>query len=187
MDYRRNAPVLGLLLGLLFGASAEAMPVKCRPMADSIPIRNTTPLLVVDGQVKGDVTAPGPDSTAIAGIKREEILYLSAICLVITEAGVKVKRGAIAVITRAGAVQFMKSQLQGLVDQQEEYRARTGEYARNLSNLEFVATRAPLVIDMQGSRGGWSANVTLAGVPTSCGVKVARAVTGRAAPAVLCN
>jgi hypothetical protein len=187
MNYRRNAAAASLLLGLLFGGSAEAMVVKCRPTADSIPIRNTTPLLVVDGQVKGDVPAPGPDSTAIGGIKRDEILGFYVICLQITEAGVRVRRGAVSVITRAGAVQFMKSQLQGLVDQQEEYRARTGEYARNLSSLEYVETRAPLVINMQGNGGGWTANVSLAGVPTGCAVSVRRAVTGRAAPAVICT
>jgi len=51
-------------------------------------------------------------------------------------------RAAVALITKAGAVQFMKSQAEGLVHQQEEYRARTGEYARNLASLEFVATRS---------------------------------------------
>ena len=186
MNYRRNAAVFGLLLGPLFGGSAEAMVVKCRPMANGVPIRNTTPLLVVDGQVKGDLPAPGPDSSAIGTIKRDEILRVDVICLEIIEAGVKVRRAAISVITKAGAVQFMKSQLQALVDQQEEYRARTGEYAPNLSSLEYVETRAPLVISMHGNGGGWSASVSLAGVPHGCAVAVGR-VTGRAAPAVICH
>ena len=181
----RNAAIFSLLLGPLLGGSAEAMVLKCHTTPDGIPIRNTPPLLVVDGVVKGDLPAPGPDSTAIGTIKREEILRIDVVCLEVTEAGVKVRRGAVSVITKAGAVQFMKSQLQGLVDQQEEYRARTGEYARNLSSLEFVAIRAPLLIDMQGGPGGWSADVTLAGVPTGCRVAV-RASTGRAAPAVVC-
>jgi hypothetical protein len=169
----------------MLGGSAEAMVLKCRTTPNGIPIRNTPPLLVVNGEVKGDVPAPGPDSTAIGTIKREEILRVDVVCLEVTEAGVRVRRGAVAVITRAGAVQFMKSQLQALVDQQEEFRARTGEYARNLSSLEFVAIRAPLLINMQGGGGGWSANVTLAGVPTGCRVAVS-ASTGRAAPAVIC-
>ena len=187
MTHPRNAAVSILLLGLLFGGSAEAMVVKCQPTADSVPIRNTRPLLVVDGQVKGDLPASGPDSSAIGGIKREEILRLDVVCLEVTESGVKVRRGAVMVITKAGAVQFMKLQLQGLVDQQEDYRARTGEYARNLSSLEVVPARAPLVIAMQRRGSGWSANESLAGVPTTCGVAVARAVTGRAAPAVICT
>jgi hypothetical protein len=155
-------------------------------MASGVPIRDTTPLLVVDGQVKGDLPAPGPDSTAIGTIKREEILRVDIVCLEITEGGVRVRRGAVAVITKAGAVRFMKSQLQGLVDEQEEYRVRTGEYARNLSSLEYVALRAPLVIAMQGGAGGWSARVSLAGEPRGCSVAV-RAVTGKAAPAIICQ
>ena len=186
MNYGRNAAVLSLLVGLLSGGSANAMVVKCQPTADGIPIRQTTPLLVVDGEVKGDLPAPGPDSTAIGTIKREEILWLNVVCLEIIEAGVKVRRAAVAVITKAGARQFMKLQLQGLVDQQEEYRARTGEYARNLSSLDYVAIRAPLVIDMQGGAWGWSANVSLPGAPWGCGVSV-RAVTGKAAPVTFCE
>lgn len=186
MNYLRNAVALTLLFGPLLGGSAEGMVLKCETTASGIPVLNTRPLLVVDGVVKGDLPAPGPDSSAIGAIKREEILRLDMVCLEITEAGVRVRRGAVAVITRAGAVQFMKSQLQGLVDQQEEFRARTGEYAPNLSSLEFVEIRAPLLINMLGGRGGWSASVTLAGVPTECGVAV-RTSTGRAAPAVICR
>jgi len=186
MDYRRNAAVFSLLPGLLFGGSAEAMVVKCQTTAGSIPVVNTRPLLVVDGQIKGDLPAPGPDSTAIGTIKREDILRLDVVCLEFTESGVKTRRAAVSVITKAGAVQFMKSQLQALADEQEEFRARTGEYARNLSSLEFVAIRAPLVITMVGAGGGWSATVSLAGVAIQCGVAV-HATTGKAAPVVLCQ
>ena len=187
MTYRRYAAVFCVLLGVLFVGSAEAMVVKCHSMSDGIPTRNTPPLLVVDGVMKGDVPAPGPDSTTIGAIKQEEILRLDVICLEVTEAGVKVRRGAVAVITKAGAVQYMKLELQGLARQQEEFRTRTGEYARNLSSLDLVPTRSPLVIDMGGNRGGWSASATLAGVPTTCRVGVGRATTGKAAPVVICT
>ena len=186
MNYVRNAAILSLLLRPLLGGSAEAMVLKCQTTPSGIPALNTTPLLVVDGKVMGDVPPPGPDSTAIGTIKREEILRVDVVCLEVTEAGVRVRRGAVSVITKAGAVQYMKSQLQVLVDQQEEYRKRTGEYARNLSSLEYDAIRAPLVINMGGGRGAWSANVTLAGVPIECGV-AAYATTGRASPVVLCQ
>lgn len=185
MDYRRNAVVFSLHLGLLFGGSAEAMVVKCETTPDGIPVRNTRPLLVVDGVVKGDFPPPGPDSSAIGTIKREDILRIDVVCLEITESGVKVRRGAVAVITRAGAVQFMRSQLLALADQQEKFRARTGEYARNLSSLELVAIRAPLLIDMQGGAWGWSAHASLAGVLSECQVGV-RASTGKGAATVVC-
>lgn len=186
MNYLRNAVVLSLLFGPLLGRSAEAMVLKCETTPGGIPVLNTRPLLVVNGEVKGDLPAPGPDSSAIGTIKREEILRVDVVCLEVTEAGVRVRRSAVAVITKAGALQFMKSQLQALVDQQEEYRAKTGGYARNLSSLEFVPIRAPLVINMGGSGGAWSATVSLAGVPIECGV-AAYATIGRAAPVVLCQ
>ena len=183
MNHRRSAALGSLLLGLVLSGSAEAMVLKCEP--DGTTIRNTRPLLLVDGQVKGDLPAPGPDSTAIGTIKADEILRVDMLCLEITEAGASVMRDAVSVITKAGALQFMKSQLQGLVDQQEEYRKRTGEYARNLSSLDYVETRAPLVIDMSGGGGGWAASVSLAGVLQRCGVSV-RSVTGKSAPAIIC-
>lgn len=191
MNYVRKAVVLTLLFGPLLCESAEAM-VKCRDTPGGIPIRNTTPLLLVDGKVLGDAPkasngATGYDSSAIAGIKREEILAIHVVCLEIMEAGVRVGRSAIAVITRAGAVSFMRSHLEALVNEQEAYRARTGAYARDLTSLAFFVSRAPLPIEMQMREGGWSAKVALAGVPTGCQVVVESAATGGSAPTVACE
>lgn len=193
MNYLRKAVVLSLLFGPLLGGSAEAM-VKCRDTPGGVPIRNpTTPLLVIDGKVMGDLpraanAASGDDSSSIVGIKREEILSFTVVCLETMEAGARVRRGAIAVITRAGAVSFMRSHLQALVHEQEAYRARTGGYARDLTSLGFFATRAPLPIEMQMREGGWSAKVAVAGVSTGCQVVVVEsAATGGSAPTVACK
>ncbi|MGH9386751.1 MAG: hypothetical protein ACRD2N_20975 [Vicinamibacterales bacterium] len=186
MNCLRKAVVLSLLFSPLLGGSAEAM-VKCRATPGGVPIRNTTPLFVVDGKVMGDVPkAPRDDSTRIAGIKLDEILSVTVVCLEMMEAGVRVGRNAIAVITKAGAVSFMRSHLQALMHEQEAYRARTGNYARDLTTLGFFATRAPLPIEMHLKEGGWSAKAEL-GVFAACQVVVESAPTGGSAPTVACD
>lgn len=185
MNYLRKAVVLSLLFAPLLGGSVEAMVRKCKATPGGIPIRTTTPLLVVDGVVKGDApTVAGKDTGAIAGIKLVDVLAVTVVCLEIMEEGVRVGRSVIAVITKAGAMSFMRSHLQELVNQQEAYRARTGEYARDLTSLGFFATRAPLPIEMQMSERGWSAKVELA--PATCQVAVESAEPGGGAPAVAC-
>jgi hypothetical protein len=192
LDYHRIPLVLSLLFVPLLAGSADAMVRKCRDAPGGIPIRNTTPLLLVNGEEMGDLRpavdgASSLDIGSAVPIKREEILRIDVVCLEVVEAGVKTRRAAVAVITRAGAVPFMKSQLQALVHQQEEYRARTGAYAPNLTSLGFFATRAPLPIVMQLKEGGWSAKVELDGVTTGCQVVVEGTESAGGTPPVACG
>ncbi len=127
-------------------------------------------LLIVNGQVVGDLPPSPLPWTDHAGrtVETEDVLQLAVVCLEVMQGDEKVGRAVVAVTTKSGAPDFMRSHLEELAALQEEYRGKWGRYARTLEELDFFTTHAPLPIRLTADDAGWTASVELAPVPTTC-------------------
>jgi hypothetical protein len=160
---------------LLAVDSAYGVARKCTSTPSGIPVVNRDHLLVVAGKIIGDLDPRrgGVRSGHIAlddqiRVPREDVLRVDIVCLEVSEGGRTVGRSAVAVVTRTGAVSFMQAYLETLAELQQEYRAATGRYAKSLRELDFFNSRPPLPIELAANDDGWTAQVQLDGVATSC-------------------
>jgi hypothetical protein len=131
---------------------------------------------VVNGQILGTLGIEGrdprPGDVFINDVfpTSEDIVSINIICLEVSEGDRMVGRQAVAVVTKPGAVEFMRSHLQALSALQEEHRSLKGAYAESLLELNFFDSRAPLPIELTAHQDEWVATVELEGVNTSCQV-----------------
>ena len=155
---------------------SESSLRKCRETPNGIPVNVTEPILVVDGRIVGplNVRPDGAQSRVTLdpriAASPDDVVQVEIVCLEVTEGGAAVARAALAVITRQGAVGFMQSHLESLVQLQDRYHATHGTYAPSLTALAFFTSRAPLPITLTSSPDSWQASVQLNGVNTACRV-----------------
>ncbi len=180
-----------LIPALLLGRSADASARKCRATPGGTPVLNATPILIIDGVVKGEMKSPsgstGPELGIGLQVDSAEVASVSVVCLEFDEANRTVARSVVSVITKRGGESLMKSHLTALVQLQAEYQIRTGVYAASLATLGFFTSRVPLPIEMQVGTSGWSAKSVVKGVATECHVKVGAGVPENRAPLVICE
>ena len=177
MNHLWPLPVCLALVASLIGASvSEASARKCRTTRNGLPVDASAAVLVLNGQILGTLGIEGrdprPGDVFVSDVvpTSDDIVAINIICLEVSEGGRVVGRQAVAVVTRPGAVEFMRSQLQALSAVQEEHRTLKGAYAESLLELGFFDSRAPLPIELTAHHGGWVAKVELEGVTTSCQV-----------------
>ena len=161
------------IIALVIVSPAHADARKCSRTRNGLPVDVSKPLLVVDGEIVGDLPTEPAGQIAYTDhrgrtITAEDILRIDIVCLEVGEADRKVGRAAIAMTTKDGAIAFMRSHLESLVAVQEEYRTANGRYAMNLDDLDFFTTRAPLPITLTTDEAGWAATVELSPLTTTC-------------------
>jgi hypothetical protein len=93
-------------------------------------------------------------------------------CVDVKEGEQLVGRVSIDIVTKAGVVSTMRSQLQRLVERQDEHRARTTAFATDLAALGFFTGQEPAPIEMTVTDAGWSATARFNGSPAVCQVAV---------------
>jgi hypothetical protein len=94
-------------------------------------------------------------------------------CVDVKEGDRMVGRVSIDIVTKAGVVSTMRSQLQRLVERQDEHRARTTAFATDIAALGFFTGQQPAPIEMTVTDAGWSATARFNGSPAVCQVSVA--------------
>ena len=177
MNHIRPLPVCLALVVTLIGADlSDASVRKCSTTRNGLPVDASAAVLVVDGQIVGTLGVDGrdrrPGDVLLGEVvpSSDNVARIDIICLEVREGNRTVGRQAVAVVTKSGAVEFMKSHLQALSELQEEHRVSGGAYADNLLELAFFDSRAPLPIELTSELNGWTAKIELSEVGTSCHV-----------------
>jgi hypothetical protein len=123
----------------------------------------TIPFVAVDG-----VLVDGSETN----LDSMDILAMEVGCIMVQDGGRWVKYNGIAVVTRGGAVEFMRSYLDQVVVGQQAFRSVQGHYATDVLNLAFFASRPVFSsgIEMVVGDGRWTATMSFEDLETSCHV-----------------
>lgn len=128
--------------------------------------------LIVDGELRGEY-ATEEEATYPPS---EQILTMEVACLrALRSPDPRARQSAVVVITRRGAPRVLKSYLSDLVEAQADYRERTGEYAADLADLDFLATHITVPMEMSVGEAGWWAVATVPGSNSTCQVAIGSA------------
>jgi hypothetical protein len=158
MKHIRRACYIVAIALPLFSATAEGMERKCSVTPGGRPVlRGAPPLYVVDGIIIGE------ESDVTNFLTAEQIDRISISCVDVKAGDQMVGRVSIDVLTKAGVVSTMRSQLQRLVERQDEHRARTTAFATDLAALGFFTGQQPAPIEMTVTDAGWSATARFDG------------------------
>lgn len=129
-------------------------------------------VLIVDGELKGEFEM----GEQAAYPPSDEILRMETACLRATgSSDPSARQTALVIITKRGVPRVLKSYLGDLADAQAAYRARTGQYAADLADLDFLASHITVPMEMSVGEGGWWAVATVPGSNSTCHVAVGSA------------
>jgi hypothetical protein len=129
-------------------------------------------VLIVDGKIVGEYDMDAQAEYPPA----DQVVSVQMLCrLATTPTGSPAKQAAVVVVTRDGAPSLYRTYLVELVDEQQAYRERTGEFAPDLTTLGFFEQRLPLAIEMEATATGWSATLGGGEAETLCAVAVGSA------------
>ncbi len=167
MAFDRRAPSL-LALACLLAAAAPSRPAeaKCTPRPDA---EEDLPEIVriLDGEVVSDSSKFPPDD-----LDRVEVICWKAVERYF---GVRVRFGAILVLTKTGAADRTLAGLSRLISEQDRHLEKHGEYARDIGTLALYEAPPLAHIYMRVTEEGWTARVRHDFVPHLCFVFVGTA------------
>lgn len=164
---------LGLSVALLALATAPLeAAAKCGPRTGSPVLPGY--VFIVDGEVVGEFAMDEQPAYPPS----EQVLALRVTCLRARgDADPRARQAAVVVVTKQGAEKMLTSYLDDLVAAQEKHRASTGEYARELADLDFFSSHIEIPLQMDVGDGGFAATATLKGSDAACRVAVGSRAT----------
>lgn len=163
-------PLAGGLLTVSFALLAlAAAPTDAAAKCGATPGGTVLPgyVLIIDGELIGEFAMNEP----IAYPPAEQIVHSGVVCLRARGAAEpNTRQAAVVVITKRGAQKVLTSYLRDLVAAQEDHRSSTGEYARGLSELDFLDSHIVLPLEMEVGDTGFAATASLAEAGVACRV-----------------
>ncbi len=172
MSYLPKTILMAALAMPLVGGTGESVARGCGETVNGLFVPLFTGSLMVDGTLLGELGPVEPDgSLSLLGgfeLDDEDILHMWLGCLEIEQDGETVGVRVVAIVTKGGAVTFMRSYLNDLVEDQEEYRTATGVYAQHVRELPIFASQPRLPIEMVVNGNQWTAELRLERDETSC-------------------
>jgi hypothetical protein len=152
----------------LIGGTGEAAVWGCSHTLSGLRVPPYTGSLMVDGILLGE--SPGVDRTFPEDVEfvDEDILHTWVGCLEIERDSNTVGVRVVALVTKGGAVGFMRSYLEDLIEAQEEYRTAAGAFAQGVAELRFLVSHPRLPIETIVADGHWTATIRLERDEMSC-------------------